>query len=313
MTNMVRAFTNALNLHTNEILDYYKDHVTNNRANNMGDALEQYVKDLFCGSLAVTDMKKRDMIYSKYFSYSGNSHNPPDFIIKQSDAVEVKKVESQGFGDIQLNSSNPKDCLHWNSTLITKDCKECEEDEQGNKINWVKKDMVYVIGNVPKNQNKLKTLWLLDGHCYSARQEVYDKIKQTIKKGIKTINGVEFSETNELGKVDKVDPLGITNLRIRSMWVIKHPMKVFDYLVEDYNKNVDLQVYCLLLKDKYDKLPQEDKKLVEDAVTKNKCEKHDVKVKNPNNPAKWLDAILLKASITNKKFKLLHFKDTNQD
>ena len=30
-----------------------------------------------------------------------------------------------------------------------------------------------------------------------------------------------FAETKELGRVNQVDPLGITNLRIRGMWQIE--------------------------------------------------------------------------------------------
>ena len=44
------------------------------------------------------------------------------------------------------------------------------------------------------------------------------------------LQDVEFSETNELGRVNKVDPLGITYLRIRGMWGIENPIKVFNYV-----------------------------------------------------------------------------------
>lgn len=292
MTNMVRAFVNALALTDNKILEFYEGKVSN-RANSMGDALEYYVKDLFCGSLNASDGITRDKVYSQYFSYLGNSNNPPDFIIKGSSAVEVKKVENLSFGDVPLNSSYPKDLLHSSSTLLNKECRDCEETP------WDIKEMVYAIGNVPKGASRLRMLWLTDGECYSASKEVYERMKNTIKDGIEEIQGVEFSETNELGKVHKVDPLGITNLRIRGMWNIKHPMKVYDYLVGSYDKSIDLQVYCLLLEAKYDKLPKEDKESVEKAVQDKKCTKTAVEIKDPNNPAKWLKAILLKADISN--------------
>jgi len=32
------------------------------------------------------------------------------------------------------------------------------------------------------------------------------------------IADIEFSQTKELGRVNRVDPLGITNLRIQGMW-----------------------------------------------------------------------------------------------
>ncbi len=37
-------------------------------------------------------------------------------------------------------------------------------------------------------------------------------------------------------KVKKVDPLGITNLRVRGMWSIYHPSKVFGYVTKKSNK-----------------------------------------------------------------------------
>ena len=40
-------------------------------------------------------------------------------------------------------------------------------------------------------------------------------------------SGLEAGETDELGRINKVDPLGITSLRVRGMWQIKNPSKVF--------------------------------------------------------------------------------------
>ena len=289
-TNILVALKNILDIENNELIDIYQDTI-HNRANNMGDALEFFVKDLFCSSLDVSDFSTRDLIYSKYLSYIGNNNNPPDFIIKKSSAVEVKKIEKLTFGDIALNSSYPKDYLYASSTLINKGCRTCEDDFGG----WTKKDMIYVIGNVI--ENKLRVLWLLDGECYCADDEVYKKIKTTIHEGVKNINGVEFANTKELGKVKKIDPLGITDLRIRGMWSIKHPMKTFDYLVDGYSKKVELQVYCLLLKNKYDNICDDDKNNLVEYINNGKLEKIDVRIKNPNNPAQLLDAVLFKASL----------------
>lgn len=286
-TNILVALKNVLSLSTNELISIYSN-TSNNRANNMGDAFEFYIKDLFCNSIDINNFNHKDKKYSKYLSYLGNKNNPPDFIIKEGAAVEVKKVENLSFGDILLNSSYPKDYLYSNSPLISRSCKQCEE-------NWIKKDMIYTIGNVV--ENKLRVLWLLYGDCYSAEEETYKKIKTKIKDGIEEISNVEFSPTKELGKVNKVDPLGITNLRIRGMWSIKHPMRVFNYLVEDYKQKTEFQVYCLILKNKYDELPSKDKENLEPYINNKILIKENVKIKNPNNPAKYLEAILFKASL----------------
>lgn len=289
-TNVLVALKNLMTIETNELLNIYEGTV-NNRANNMGNALEYFVKDLFCSSLSEEDFSKRDEIYSNYLSYLGNSNNPPDFIIKKSSAVEVKKVENLSFGDIALNSSHPKDYLYSTSTLINQACKSCEDEFGG----WTKKEMIYSIGHVL--ENKLRVMWLVDGACYSADDSVYRKIKTTIQTGINSIPGVEFADTKELGKVKKIDPLGVTDLRIRGMWSIKHPNKVFDYLVQDYSKDTELQVYCLILKDKFDKICEDDKNNLQEYINNGKLIKQDVRVKNPNNPAKFLDAVLFKASL----------------
>lgn len=289
-TNVLVALKNIMKLQNNELIEIYKGTVRN-RANNMGDALEYYIKDLFCSSINIKDFAKKDLEYSKYLSFLGGSKNPPDFIIKKSSAVEVKKIEGLSFGKIALNSSYPKDALHSNSTLITKACRECEDEFGG----WIKKDMIYAVGNIV--DNKLRMLWLLDGFCYCADEEVYSKIKNIIKDGVTEINGVEFADSKELGRVNKVDPLQITDLRIRGMWNISHPMNVFDYLVDDYDKKIDLQVYCLMLKDKFDKICEGDKNNLVEYIEKGKLTKQNVKVKNPNNPAKYLDAVLFKASL----------------
>ncbi|GEM_PF-6491591 len=55
----------------------------------MGEALEYYVKDLFCDCLREKSVDEKDKVYSKYFSYIGNQNNPPDLIISKGDAVEV--------------------------------------------------------------------------------------------------------------------------------------------------------------------------------------------------------------------------------
>ena len=47
------------------------------------------------------------------------------------------------------------------------------------------------------------------GDCFSADKEVDEKIKNTISSGITEISNVEFTETNELGKLKKVDPLDV--------------------------------------------------------------------------------------------------------
>jgi hypothetical protein len=163
--------------------------------------------------------------------------------------------------------------------MITKACRECES--------WEEKDMLYAIGQV--QQSTLKSLWLIYGDCFCADKETYERIKHTISGGITEIADVEFTQTKELGKVKKVDPLGITDLRIRGMWHIENPNRIFNYLIE-YDDTLPFQLHCLIKTEKYQAFPSQDRSVIEH--TKN-IQTTDVKIKNPNNPIQQIDAKLL--------------------
>lgn len=278
MTNILKALRNIAEYPITDIVALYK---SSNRANNMGDALEFYIKDIFCGSHDIQDEYTKNEIYSQNFSYLGNQNNPPDIIIRNGDSIEVKKIESFNSG-LALNSSYPKAKLYANSPMITSKCKNCE--------NWSIKDIVYIVG-VSQN-NKLKALWLVYGNCYAADKEIYERIKNKISNGITELEGVEFSETKELGRVNKVDPLGITYLRIRGMWGIDNPISVFRYIT-GINRNDNFTVNAIMLNEKYISFPKADRENLE-ALDGNLLVIKDVKIKSPNNPADLLDAKLIR-------------------
>lgn len=277
MSNIIQAFINIVNSHKETISTITNG---NNRANNMGEGLEHYIKDMFAGTHEIENENLKLEKLSKVYSYQGNKNNPPDLILRSSDAIEVKKLESKNSA-IALNSSYPKAKLYANSPIITKACKTCES--------WTEKDMLYAIGYTQKNS--LKSLWLVFGDCFCADKETYERIKMTIADGITKIADVEFTQTKELGKVKKVDPLGITDLRIRGMWHIDNPNKTFSYIYH-YDENKNFQLIALLTKEKYETLPQEDKARL-DSLDNDNITIKDVKIKNPNNPVQLLDAVLL--------------------
>ena len=68
--------------------------------------MENLVKDSLCNNFNL-EADKRITIQSEYFSYLGNQNNPPDLIIRNGDAFEVKKIETNE-GSIVLNSSFSK-------------------------------------------------------------------------------------------------------------------------------------------------------------------------------------------------------------
>lgn len=280
-TNILIALTNLINKPITNLTSYSR---FSNRINSVGESLEYYVKDLFCNSMDEKDINKKNEIYSINFSYIGNQNNPPDIMIKQGDAIEVKKIEKIN-SSIALNSSYPKDKLYSDSPMLISTCRNCE--------NWQEKDIIYTVGVL--NGYKLRKLWFVYGDCYAANKEVYERIKAKIKEGTNELPGVEFSETKELGRVNRVDPLGITYLRIRGMWGIENPTKVFRN-VSVVNQDTEFAVNAIMREEKYISFPEKDRKKLEKLIGDKFCIK-DIKIKSPNNPAKLLKAKLLSFGI----------------
>lgn len=274
--NIIDAIINLVN---NPVLELKKTYKSNNRANNTGDALEEYIKDLYAGTFN-TEEKERLEIFNRNFSYLGNASNPPDLMIKNGDAIEVKKIETAG-SELALNSSYPKQKLTSNSSMINKACQTAEE--------WTEKDVIYAIGVVKKD--KLKQLCFVYGLDYCACDEVYSNIKTKIKNGVEKIPGIEFEETKELGKIKKIDPLGITYLRVRGMWGIKNPWAVFNYVYKiDIEK--DFNFMCIINEEKWGSLVNNEK-LVELSKINNNLKISEIRIKNPDNPAKLKNAKLI--------------------
>jgi hypothetical protein len=281
--NIIDAIITIVQQPSHKLVKYTSSGRNTNRMNVMGDPLEEYVKNMFADTFGVTDPIDRMKSISQTFSYLGNDSTPPDGMLKggnMGDAIEVKKTNS--FGGIQLNSSHPKSKLLSTSTMITNDCRTCED--------WTERDMIYVMGQV--SNDSVKTLCMVYGMDYCANNSVYESLKDKVTNGIRNIPDIRWADrTEELGRVNMVDPLGITYLRVRGMWFIQHPIRVFDYIYTlDTNKDFNLMVLI-----NEDKIRQFDnfKKLVDIAQTYPSLEIKDVRIKNPNNPAQLRNAKLI--------------------
>lgn len=283
MTNILQAIKAIIDNPISDIVSYYQ---SKNRINSVGDALECFVKDIFSEALNENDLNVKNEKYSEAFSYIGNQNNPPDIILKNGDAIEVKKIESLKSG-IALNSSYPKSKLYSDEPMITSSCRNCED--------WQEKDIIYAIG-VVKNK-KLQLLWLIYGDCYAADREIYQRIRNKINSGITEIPDVEFSETKELGRVNKVDPLGITYLRIRGMWGIQNPIFVYDYLFADTDVN-SLQIIVIMREEKYLSFSSEARTVLE-GIPDNNFTIRKENIKSPNNPAQLIPAKIISYRISN--------------
>ena len=249
------------------------------RANNAGDALDYYVKDAFCGTFKERNTSQKIGAYAKHFSYLGNQNNPPDMMLKGADAVEVKKTGIQST-IIALNSSYPKSKLHADSPMLTRACRECES--------WSTKDMIYAVGNVGAGM-RLATLAFVYGDCYAASREVYERIWQSVSDGISRMD-MEFSRTRELGRVKKVDAVGITDLRIRGMWQIRQPIKVFSELFKPDARH-ETSVFVLMREEKWKSFSNVDKHAIQDTRA---VEVRDVKIRDPDNPSRMIASKLIR-------------------
>lgn len=276
MTNILEAIVNITENPVYAIKTHYSGR---NRMNNVGEALETFVKDAFANTIQIEDNQEKIRRYSEEFSWLGNQNHPPDIMIKGGDAIEVKKTQSAN-SDLALNSSYPKSTVQSSSTMITQACRNCED--------WVEKDLIYCVGHT--DDVNIKSLWMVYGNIYAANHETYKIIKQKITEGINEIPDVELAETNELGRVNRVDPLGITNLRIRGMWQIQNPRRVFAYL--HLSSSNIFELVAIIPTSKFDSFPAESKSKLGNLLNLN-LTMENVHVKDPNNPANLIEAKLI--------------------
>ena len=201
MSNILKAFINIVN---NYQVNVSNITTGNNRANNMGEALETYIKKAFANNFQETNKRTQKANIRSTFSYMGAKNTPPDIILTNGDAIEVKKTET--LGTLQFNSSQPKPKLYSTNPRISDNCRNCDNGT------WREKDIIYAMGHIPKNTKQLKSLWLVYGTCYAANENVYQSIETRIKQSLEEIDDLSISiDTNELGRVSNIDSLDIKN------------------------------------------------------------------------------------------------------
>lgn len=272
-TNILTAIMNIVKSRNVNLQEGY---IRANRANSVGDALEKYVTDSFSGTLLEDNESKRIHKVSQVFSYLGNDTNPPDGMLRGGAAIETKKIESRT-SQLQLNSSSPKSKLYANDSRLKQSAREAED--------WTEKDFIYSIGFVKDKQ--LKELALINASVYCAEKVVYEDIFEKIKDGIDSIPNVNFSPTQELGRINRIDPLGITSLRIRGMWLLENPFTVFNYIYSPA-REASFNLFALVSSDHFNDF-KNSKEFIELTKQFDTLSIADVNVRNPNNPAQLLN------------------------
>ena len=257
----------------------------NNRANNMGEGLEKYVKDLFADTLNETDTSRINTALHNVFSFLGSKNFSPDAMLRGGDAIEIKKIENLT-SDIALNSSHPKQKLRRDDSRVATSCKNARGDNE-----WIERDIIYAVGYVPKNTSILKILGMVYGTEYSASSEIYETIFRTVKEKISEISDFEFTDSNELAHMNGVDPLERTYWRARSMWGIKNPWIAFND-VYHYDASKAFSFMCIINDEKWESFSNTGY-LIELAERDNRLKISDIEVQNPDNAADFISAKLI--------------------
>lgn len=88
MSNILQAI---LNISKNPATKLKASYSGRNAINNIRTALEKYIQDAFANTINENNEATKNEIFSNVFSYLGNQNNPPDMMLKNGDAIEVKK------------------------------------------------------------------------------------------------------------------------------------------------------------------------------------------------------------------------------
>ena len=283
-SNILVAIKNISDLENNNLSDYFESYSA--KIENVRQQIQYYLKDAISETSKSAKEKKPKDRYNRIFSYEGNKNSPPDLIIKNGDAFIIRK--NQTFkGSLNLGNSPPKDCLTWNDPWIIKNCRKVDGGQ------WDKKDIFYVAYMVERS--KIRYFYFVQGRCFIAEKEVYNQTIQNLKKIIKSYlksKGLHTTLTSELGKINKIDPLEVTTLRIRDVWKIQNPIKIFSDIYK-YTKNQEFTLTALMLKTKFESFPKKD---IKNIMTDKLINIRDEKIKDPNNPTEIIDVKLIKRS-----------------
>ncbi|WP_277986578.1 NgoPII family restriction endonuclease [Avibacterium paragallinarum] len=99
----------------------------------------------------------------------------------------------------------------------------------------------------------------------------------------------EFSDTQEFARINRVDPLGITYLRVRGMWGIENPWTVFRYIYQRDAKYT-FNFMAVINEDKWNSFNNYNELL---ELKHPNLRITDVEIQNPNNPAQLKPAKLI--------------------
>ena len=72
-------------------------------------------------------------------------------------------------------------------------------------------------------------LWIVDGRCLADDETIYSSLMAEARASMLTLGG---DATREIGKFNSVDSLQRTALRVRPMFALDHPAKIFESIFQ---------------------------------------------------------------------------------
>lgn len=291
-TNALIALNNIFQRNSTRLTPIFR---SNGSANAAGDSLEYFIKDMFCtGAEKYQYDHEKDRVYNQFLSWSGDSSHFPDMIVAGGVGVEPKKVNNESEANIALNSSFPKDYIYPTTQNVP----------QLSEKNWQKKPIIYAVGNLNTkkgiDENKLFSLWLTYGNTFVADRNVYLSMVNEIRGAIRNASNADLVDSKELARAKGIDYLKYTNLRVRGMYELRHPAKVFGEYVENLNfpKNKS-HIYLVMLKSEFDSIKNDMdsqwndlEKSLQHFMDEGKLTKLDVQLPDPNDLNNKLGAII---------------------
>jgi len=209
-----------------------------------GFTLEDYIMALFSGNILEDNVDRYLDNIDENFTCLKAANFFPDYALSSGDVIEVKKNENNS-SQLQFNSSYPKNKIFRDSPKINPGLLE--------ETDWEEKDVLYVWGIVPKG--RIKLLSFVYGSEFCADRKYYERVITPISRIISKKKN--STDSDELGKIKKIDPLNYTTLRIRGMWLVSNPIKIIDNYFKP-NKNHAFTMVALMDKEKFESFHNKD-------------------------------------------------------
>lgn len=254
-----------------------------NAINSVGESFEDFIRHSFADSFGLPD-EERARRWASVYSYIGGQNNPPDLMLRGGEAVEIKKIESIG-GSIQLNSSMPEQVLKRDNPMLTSECRYSEI--------WDEKPLLYVVGTV--KQSLLTHISMVYGSEFCSTEANYRELKDQIANEIASLDHISLITSREIAHVNNIDPLNITSLRVRGMWIIDNPINIFKY-VYTRPANCDFSLMFLVSRTQWNSYVNNGQLIdlannIDIGVKRLRIE--DCVIKDPCNPRRFKDGVLV--------------------